>query len=355
MDDTRRSVAAMLRDHYAELAGTAEKPAPKFSLSRVFAELCEERGLHDGYERQVCESAALIAGGRHDVHRALIPWAAIARRDLTVGADSAGGFLKGTANLTAVDVLRPWSVTARAGLTILENLRENVIIPKVTTAPVGQWLPTEGTAITLEQPVLGQAALVPHIFGCVIAISRLLLLQAPNIEAFLRGQLLGAAGKAIDAAVLAGTGTEQPTGILGTPSLASESGTSFAWVNACNMMGTLADAGLDDSRVAFIAGTAARKSLQQRALATGQARFIWDNDRVANRPAYATPAMTTGLMLAGDFSNAILSLWGPGLELAVNPNDPALFKQGVVQARALIAADVTVPQIGAFVKTTTIT
>lgn len=359
MED-RRPIAAMLARHYAELAGTAEKPAPRFSLARVFSEACEDRGLHDGYERDVCASAALIAGGKHDVHRPIIPWAAIApmgaraAAPMTTASDAIGGFLVGTQNLTAADVLRPWSVTARAGLTIVENLRENVTVPKVDTPPTGQWLSSEVSTVTLEQAVIGQAALVPHMYGCMLAFSRKMLLQTPA-EQFLRAQLLGAAGLALDKAVLAGGGTEEPVGILGTPSLASESGTSFAWSNACTMLETLSNAGLDDAGVSFIAAPNARKLLQQRAVSSSGPRFVWDDDRVCNRPAFATPAMTTGLMLAGDFSRAVVGLFGVGPEIAVDPNDPTLFKQGVVQARVLLAADIAVPQIGAFVKTTTIT
>jgi hypothetical protein len=120
------------------------------------------------------------------------------------------------------------------------------------------------------------------------------------------------------------------------------------------MLQTLADAGLDNSRVVFIAAPNARKTLQQRIVVTGgHERFIWDNDRVCNRPAYATSDMTTALMLAGDFSRAVLGLWGPGIELAINPYQD--FTKGILAARVLVAADVAVPQIGAFVKTTTIT
>jgi hypothetical protein len=354
LDDTRRTVAAMLRDHYAELAGTAEKPAPKFSFCRAIDEMTTERGLHTGYEKEVCDSAALIAGGRHDPHRVMFPWAALAQRSgAIVGTDATGGFLRGVANIAAADVLRPWSVTGRAGLTILENLRENITIPKETSAPAGTWFSTESTSIPGADPALAQVALTPHMCGFLMQFSHKFLLQAPIGEQFLRNQLLRAAGRAIDQAVLAGTGTEQPVGILGMAGLASESGTAFAWANATNMMQTLADAGLDDSGVVFIAAPNARKTLQGRAVSTSGPRFIWDNDRVVNRSAYATSDMPSALMLAGDFSRAVLGLWGPGIELAVNPYQD--FPKGIVAARVLVCADVAVPQIGAFVKTTTIT
>jgi HK97 family phage major capsid protein len=352
-DDARRTVALMLAQHYGELAGTAAKPLPKFSLARALDEMTTEKGLHSGYEHEICSSAALIAGGKHDPHRCLFPWAALATRDATVAGT--GGYLTAVQNLAAADVLRPWSVVARAGLTILDNLKGSTTIPKVGTAPTGQWLASEGTSVTVSDPILGQVALTPRIYGAMIQFSHKFLLQAPTAEVFVRAQLLRAAAKALDAAVLAGTGTEQPTGILGMAGLASESGTAFAWANATNILQTLADAGLDDANVSFVAAPNARKVLQGRAVSTSGPRFIWDSDRVVNRSAYATSSMSSTLMLAGDFSRAVLGLFGPGVELAVNPNDPTFFKSGIVQTRVLMVADVAAPQLGAFVKTTAIT
>ncbi len=355
-ESPRAQIARTLADYYGELAGVVEKPAPKFSLQRVFTEMSTERGLNSGYEKEICGSAALIAGGKHDPHRVRIPWAVFGARaaaPMTVATDSAAGFLRPVQNLAAMDVLRPWSVTARAGLTVVENLQGNITIPVETVAPTGQWLSTETTSVTLVQQTLGQVPMTPHTFGTLVSYSHLLLKQAPNFEAFLGDQLLRAAGRAIDQAVLAGGGTEEPLGILGTLNLPSESGTSFAWANGCNMLEALGNA-IDDSRVAFIAAPDARKTLQERVAVTGgHERFIWDDDRVLNRPGFASPDMPTGIMLAGDFSRAILGLWSSGFELTINPYQD--FAKGVRAARVFVTCDVAVPAVAAFVKTTAIT
>jgi len=355
VENPRAQIARMLADYYSELSGTVAKPAPRFSLQRVFTEMSTDRGLHDGYEKEVCASAAIIAGGAHDPHRVRIPWAAFASRaaaPMTVASDATGGFLRGVQNLAAVDVLRPWSVVARAGITVVENLRGNITIPTETAAPTGQWLPTETTAVTLTQPTLAQTPMTPHTFGAVVSFSHLVLKQAPNIEAFLGNQVVRAASRAVDQGVFAGSGSDQPVGILGTANLPSESGTSFALANACNMLEALSNA-IDDSKVTFIAAPNARKTLQQRVAVTGgHERFIWDDDRVLNRPAYATPDMTSAIMLAGDFSRAILGLWGVGFELTINPYED--FEKGIQAARVFVTCDVSVPQVAAFVKTTAI-
>ena len=350
LGSARASVARTLANYYDELAGAAGKPAEKFSLRRVFLEAAEQHGLRDGYEREVCGSAALIAGTKHDVHRPVVPWGCLNTRATVAGS---GAYLVETEVTGPVDVLRPWSPVMQAGITPLPNLQGNVTPAKLTTAATGTWLSTEGTSPSVGDPVLGQVALTPRTYGAHIQFSHLFLLQAPMAEDYLRTQVLRAAAQAIDTAVLVGAGTEAPMGIMNISGIASESGTSFAWTNACNMMETLAAAGLDDSRVAFIAGPAARKTLQTRAVSSGGPRFVWDNDSVCNRPGYCTADMTTGLMLAGDFSRAILGIWGTGIELAINPFTD--FAAGVMAARVLVTVDLCVPQLSAFVKTTTVT
>ena len=80
-------------------------------------------GLDDGYEQEICGAAATIAGGKHDRNRVVVPFGAIAaQRDLTTSVGSAGGYLPGAPPTAAVDILRPWSVTAGAGVAVLDNL-----------------------------------------------------------------------------------------------------------------------------------------------------------------------------------------------------------------------------------------
>jgi hypothetical protein len=58
-----------LSRYYAELSGTNDTPQPMFSLARTIAEMRTERGLHDGYEREVCGGAATINLLANALHR----------------------------------------------------------------------------------------------------------------------------------------------------------------------------------------------------------------------------------------------------------------------------------------------
>ncbi len=151
-NDPRASIARELARYYAELSGVEPKSQPRFSLGRAIREAATERGLHDGYEKEVCGGAALMSGGHHDPHRIIVPFGALAQRDLTATSAAAGGYLIGTATPEPVDILRTWSVVASAGITTLTGLRENLAIPRVSTAPTGAWVAEDGVVGRGDRP-----------------------------------------------------------------------------------------------------------------------------------------------------------------------------------------------------------
>ena len=128
----------------------------------------------------------------------------------------------------AVDVLRPWSVTARAGLTFIENFVGNFAIPRAVTAPAGAWVSTETTAPTAGSVVVGLAAFVPRVWIGALKVSRLFLVQGgARADDYVRTQMLRACARALDVAVLNGTGAAEPVGLLNHAGVASVSGTAL--------------------------------------------------------------------------------------------------------------------------------
>ena len=58
--------------------------------------------------------------------------------------------------------------------------------------------------------------------------------------------------------------------------------------------------------------------------------------------------MPSGALICGAWSELLLGLWGPGIELAINPHDPTGFAKGIVQMRAMVSCDVCVAHAAAF-------
>ena len=323
------------------------------SLARALTQMRAPAGLRNSPEAEFFETVAKLGGLDYDPQRIVVPWGLL-RRDLNAVTANQAGYLVATETRDVIDLLRPFSVTARLGVTIETSLMGDQVIPQTTQKTTPQWLNTEAASVTPSQPTLSQIAVTPKQVGAVVNFSRQLAQQA-NAEAYVRRELLRTVGTAIDQASIAGSGASgQPTGLLLTSGLQTETGTSLAHVGTANMKKKAADANVDDERIAFLATPAVREILEKRERATGSG-FIWENDRVADRRAYVSTDVPAATMICGDWSNVYIGLWGPGLVVEINPFDPSGFKAGTIQARLIVSCDVCALHPGSFVKAESIT
>ncbi|HEX7044490.1 MAG TPA: phage major capsid protein [Burkholderiales bacterium] len=306
----------------------------------------------DGEERELLEEYAHRAGVPFDPHRPVVPFAAL--RALTKASAPAGGYVVGTETQNAVDVLRPYSVTARAGIIIETGLVGDQVVPKVTEKSTAQWLDIETQQVTPSAPTLAEVPLTPKMVGDVVRFSRRLATQA-NAEAFVRRELLRTIGTAIDQAVLNGSGASgEPRGLLQTAGVSTETGTDLGHAGAAAMKRKVADANAPDEAISYIGTPAVRELLETRERAAGSG-FVWDNDRVAGRPARVTTDLPAATLVAGAWEAIYLGIWGDGFVLEINPFDPEGFKIGRIEARVLVACDVAVLHPAAFCKSAAIT
>ena len=253
-----------------------------------------------------------------------------------------------------VDILRPWSVTARAGMLIETGLAGNLAVPKVSAKTTPSWQSTEATQIAPSQPIVVQIALSPKTVWDVVVFSRQLALQA-NADRFVGRELLRTIGTALDQGVLSGTGASgQPQGLLNTTGIQTQSGTTLN-TGVSTMKQKSAEANVTDENIAFLSTPAVRTLLEGRERATGGGRFVWDQDKVADRRAYVSIDVPTATMVCGDWSLIYLGIWGTGVTLEINPCDHAGFKAGLIQARMLISCDVAVLHPSSFIVATSIT
>jgi HK97 family phage major capsid protein len=336
---------------YPELAPS--KQPERFSMVRMLNDMAL-REFHEGssYEANLCAAAARAQGGDHDPQRVMVPWSAFVQRDLVTTSATAAGNLVGTKTVSALDVLRPFSVVARMGAQVLQNNIQNLLLPNVTSEVTGQWLATETSSITANEPVIGVTSSKPKTAGAMIRASRQFMLQAENAERFIRDQLLEAMGACLDQAVLAGTGASgQPTGIVNVSGVGQSSG-YFSRADALGMVKSTSNANANDDNIKFISTPNVRYLLQARDLGTSGYRFVWDNDRVADKPAYANKRCPADTLIAGDWTQCLIALWGGGIEIQVDPYTS--FQSGAVQVRALMFVDVNFPKPGAFAKHTSI-
>ena len=321
----------------------------KFSIARTIVGM--NRQSLPGYEREVLEEFARREGVPFDAQRVTLPFSLF--RDLSKATASAGGYLVSAETQAAIDILRPFSVSARAGVTIETGLHGDQVIPRVTVKSTPNWLPTETSQVSASSPTLAQIACTPKTVGIVVNFSRQLSKQA-NAEAFVRRELMNTVGTAIDQAIISGTGIDQPVGLLNTPGINTVSGTSIGQAGVCSMKRKCSDSNANDTDIAFISAPSVRELFEVRERATGSG-FIWDDDKVASRPAYASTDVPSATLICGAFPLVWLGVWGSGFIVEINPYDTTGFKSGMIQARILVSLDVCILHPAAFCKSESIT
>lgn len=352
-EDARRSIARELSRYYHELAGNEPAEGRRFQFGRALNAMLTERGLQDGYEAEICSSAALIQGRHHHPHKIVLPFSAFTR-DLTVAASSAGGYLVSNEKQRPVDVLRPWSVTAAAGMTVLDGLVGNPSIPRVIAAASASWNATEATATAQSEPTFGEAVATPKHAAGFMRFSRQLNLQAGASDRFIEAQLIEAVSALIDQAVIAGTGAGgQPTGILNTSGIGTQAGATLSHAGTKTMRKQVLDAGGREAEIGWVGATDVQDVLGGRQRFTGVDTAIWDNGRILGRPAYATKYAPAGTLIGGDWSRAILCIWGPGFTVEIDPY--TYFTTAKIQARIVVECDVILAPANAFSVSSSVT
>lgn len=355
-EDLRRNLARELSRYYHELADADEREAPRFSLARVVSQMSHATGVRDGFERELCGAAATAAGEGFDPHRVLIPLQALSTRDMTAASAPGGGYLVATDIGSPIDVLRPWSVVAEAGVTVMPGLTGNVALPRVTGASSSGWASDEGATFTDGQPTVGQAMLQPKVAATVVSFSRQWRTQsAEGGELLLRQQLLGAVGKLLDQAFFAGTGAGgQPQGLHLVSGIGTASGSGLAHAGLLAMRRQVLAAGGREDRLRWVGAPAVQETLGARERAAGGGRFLWDDGQVLGRPAHATSNAPTGTLTVGDFGAAVMGLWGPpAVRVEINPYQA--FSSGGLAARVVLLCDFAFPVAGAFSVASSIT
>lgn len=315
--------------------GNMKPLSGQFSFSRMLAQMAHV-GL-SGFEAETLQEVAQRAGVPFDRMKPFVPFELLAR-DLSTTVASAGGYMVDTGTLAAQDILRAYSVVGGLGVSVTAGLGANAEMPVTSTKATPYWVAESGE-VTESTPALRMVANTPKTAGAWLEFSRNFA-QQPQSEGFVRRELLGTVGEAVDMGVLSGAGVNgQPVGIVNVPGIGTTSGSSLAHAGVVEMKRKVAAANAPNDGIAFIGTPLVRELLEKRERATGLG-FIWDNDRVASRPAEVSTNVPASTLICAHWPSIHVLLWGAGFQFEVNPFDPAGFKTGKIQARVLVACDV---------------
>lgn len=344
--------------------GMNQKEAKQFSVIKALRAMTEGDWSKAGLEREASQAIADKIRGM-GVERAgsgrgfFIPLE-VQQRDMLVATAANGGNMVAT-NLRPQDfigLLRNRTLATQLGVRTLSGLVGNADITKQTASATAYWLASESTAITESQQTLGLLQLRPNNLGAYTEVTRQLMLQStPDADSFVMGDLAAQLAVAIDAAIFAGTGTEQPQGIIGTASVGAVTGTTLGLAGLIEAQTDVAGANALTANCRYVTTPAVAGLLSQRArIASTDSKTLWQGNIldgvVEGYQAHSSNNITAATAIFGDFSQAILAEWGV-LEVDVNPY--ANFTAGITGIRAFYTCDVGVRVPGAFSVIGTIT
>jgi HK97 family phage major capsid protein len=340
----------------------------QFSLSRFIQQLMDPYA--DGYELELSRAMTALADrdvrGSHANNRrtpegSVLPWEVLAR-DATTELD-AGGALVGEDAAAAVPAIRPTSVVARLGCTVMTGLVGDTPIPEITTGAEADFV-GEGEAVPSVTPATGSILMTPHTCGCYCDIERKLLKQSnPRADLVIEQDLRAAIGALIDWAVLHGAGyDDQPLGIANTAGVETvaigTNGGAPAFSHLVDLADKIVAADGDTARVAYLTSPVMQRKLLQTWEDTSASRGdrIWrdpikagSDGTIAGRPAYVSghveDTLTKGsssdcsAIFAGIWSDVAVGIWGSrGIDLIVDTATHS--STGKIRLVALMDVDV---------------
>ena len=325
--------------------GMSEKEARSFSFLRAINYLSNptDRAAREAaaFEIEASDAAAAKLGRQS---RGITIPQEVLRRDLNVGAATAGGNLVETMldSGSFIDLLRNASALDQAGATVLTGLTGNVAIPRQSGAATAYWVAESGSP-TESQQTVDQVSLVPRTVAAYTDFSRRLMIQSSiDVENMVRNDLAQVIALKIDAAGLYGTGaSNEPLGLknttgVGTEDFAADAPT-FAEVVALESDVATANALLGSP--VYLMNAAMRGNLKTTKKDAGSGIFIMENGEVNGYRGVLSNQVASNDLWFGNFADLIIGYFS-GLDLMVDPYTHST--SGTVRVIAMQDCDIAI-------------
>jgi HK97 family phage major capsid protein len=274
-------------------------------------------------------------------------------RALTTAAPSGGpgGNLVATTQGPMIDRLRPVLAVQGMGATVLAGLTGPLDLPRHKASGSAHWV-AEHTNTTRSDAQFDKVAMGAKTVSAEYEVSRRMLLQATQLDSLLRADLSQLLAQALDLAAIAGTGTDQPVGILNTAGVFTHAGgTNGKALDldlAPDLIGALDAANAIGPR-GFLTNTKVRAKAMKLRDTTGQpyglpAVFAGEGVTFSNQvPGNLTKGTGTNLsaLIYAAWADLILAYWSQ-VDILANPYHADVASKGGVLLHAFLDADVAV-------------
>lgn len=306
-----------------------------YSLMRAFRNAAAGRDI-GGFEREVSDEIAKRLG--KEARGFYVP-SDVFKRDLTVGTNTAGGFLKPTDHLGGefVDALRPTLVTASLGARMMSGLSGDVAIPALNAKTAVGFVAENAAPGSEGAPTFRQITMSPKTVAQYVDLSRKLMMQSdPSVEQVIRDDMLRQFAAKIDEVAIEGGGSNEPTGITQTSGIGSVAiGTNGGPLTYAKTVDLEKEVAIDNAMggsMAFLTNPKVVASMRTISKQTSgvEGNFIMDPNgtvmgyNVASTnlvPSDLTKGTSSGVcsaLIFGNFSELMIGMFG-GLDVLVDP------------------------------------
>jgi HK97 family phage major capsid protein len=248
-----------------------------------------------------------------------------------------------------IESLRAQAVIGQLGARMVSGLVGDVDIPKQNGSATFYWVEEDGAA-TDSDLAFTTVQLRPKTLATAVPITRRIMTQStPDIEALVLGDIMRGQSLGLDHGALYGSGaSNQPTGIVNTSGIGAIAFTTPGkptWEEIVQFETDVAEANADANTMAYLMRPSMRGTLKSTEKAAGTAKFMWEGGRVNDYNAAVTTQVNAGQILFGDYSQALIGLWGA---LDVVPDRATKVASGGLVMRLFQDADVAVRHPQAF-------
>jgi HK97 family phage major capsid protein len=247
-----------------------------------------------------------------------------------------------------IDALREQALAGQLGVRFVSGLVGDVDIPKQTGSATFYWVGEDGEP-TDSDLTFSTVQLRPKTLSTAVQITRRMLIQStPGIEALVLSDILRGAALALDSGVFVGSGAgNEPTGIKNTSGIGAVSFATAGQPTFAEMVEfetDVAEANADAGSMAYLMRPSLRGRLKTTLKATNEG-FIYQDNKVNDYRAEVSTLMPAGECLFGDFSQAMVGMWGA---MDVVPDKATKAASGGLVMRLFQDADVAVRHAQAF-------
>ncbi len=331
-----------------------------------------------GFAREISQQIAKDSGKGTRSGSLFIPYSGLVQRAtyVTSGATTGGNIV--ATDLLAddfIEALRNSTVMVGLGVQTLSGLIGDVAIPRRSGVASTGFLSSETAALSQAESTFDQISMTPKTLGTLSKFSRNMLIQAtPGIEDLVRRDISDGINLGIDLGILNGTGSSgQPTGIMQTSGIGSVAMGTNGGAITVDALVDLETAMMEDNAavnadaISYVTNAKVMGAIKK--LKTSGGEYLVNNNLQAlgrgatpiavngyplamtnQVPSNLTKGSTSGscsAVVIGDFSQAILGLYGSGIEITAG-EDSDDFAKNLVSVKGVVAFDVAVRHAQSF-------